>query len=64
MVSDNRSTTPRYRQSRRNAPRLPMGPGELSVRATLDELKSDLAQVDRMIRLLEWASVRPKAARA
>jgi hypothetical protein len=39
-----------------------MGSNELSVRAALAELKSELAQVERMIRLLEWASVRPKAA--
>jgi hypothetical protein len=39
-----------------------MGSNEISVRTALAELKSELAQVERMIRLLEWASVRPKVA--
>jgi hypothetical protein len=41
-----------------------MGSREVSVRTALAELKSELAQVERMIRVLEWASARPKAAQA
>jgi hypothetical protein len=62
MASHSFATSPRYRSVRNAVARLRMGPNELSVRTALAELKSELAQVERMIRLLEWASVRPKTA--
>ena len=62
MASHNLALAPRFRPSRSTVARLRMGSNELSVRSALAELKSELAQVERMIRLLEWASVRPKAA--
>ena len=64
MASHFANMTPHHRSSRTSVARLRMGSNEVSVRAALAELKSELAQVERMIRLLEWASVRPKAARA
>ena len=60
MASHNLATTPRFAHA---AARLRLGSRELSVRTALAELKSELAQVERMIRVLEWASARPKAAR-
>jgi hypothetical protein len=62
MASHHFATTPHHRPIRNAVARLRMGSNELSVRAALAELKSELAQVERMIRVLEWASVRPKAA--
>ena len=44
------------------SPRRRQSPDELSHEASLDELHRDLAEVERMIRLLEWASTRPRAA--
>lgn len=65
MASHKLATSPlHHRPTLRAAVRLSLSKGEISVRAALDELKSDLAQVDRMIRVLEWASARPKTARA
>ena len=61
MASHNLATPHRFGRS---AARLRMGSREVSVRTALAELKSELAQVERMIRVLEWASARPKAARA
>ena len=37
-------------------------PQPVSRTASLDELQGDLEEVERLIRVLEWASVRPKAA--
>lgn len=62
MASHNYAFTPQHRPARSAVARLRMGSNELSVRSALAELKSELAQVERMIRLLEWASVRPKPA--
>jgi hypothetical protein len=62
MASQNFATTPHHRSSRNAVARLRMGSREVSVRTALAELKSELAQVERMIRLLEWASARPRAA--
>lgn len=62
MVSHSFAITPRFRSTRNAVARLRMGTNEISVRTALAELKSELAQVERMIRLLEWASVRPKVA--
>lgn len=64
MASLNFASTPRHRPALNAAARLRMGSREVSVRTALDELKSELAQVERMIRVLEWASARPKTARA
>ncbi len=61
MASHDLATSPRLRPVR-SAARLRSGPREVSVRTALAELKSELAQVERMIRVLEWASARPKAA--
>jgi len=37
-------------------------PQAISGMASLDELQNELAEIERMIRLLEWASARPRAA--
>ncbi len=37
---------------------------EVSFRTTLADLKADLEQVNRMIRVLEWAAARPRAGKA
>lgn len=62
MASSPLSLVTRYRRFRPavELPRRPSHRAEL--RQTLAELKSELAQVERMIRVLEWASVRPKPA--
>jgi|GEM_PF-5641816 len=38
-------------------------PDAASVRATLSDLRQELEQVERMIRVLEWASTPPLASR-
>ena len=40
------------------------GHDDLSLRSTLADLKAELEQVDRMIRVLEWAAARPGAHEA
>ena len=64
MASYSFATTPHHRPAQNIVARLRMGSNEISVRTALAEFKSELAQVERMIRLLEWASVRPKTAAA
>jgi hypothetical protein len=34
-----------------------------SAKKSLDELRKDLAEVERMIRVLEWVALRPSASR-
>ena len=44
-------------------PRRWRGTKRLPARKSIDELKKDLVEVERMIRLLEWASARPGVSR-
>jgi hypothetical protein len=62
MASSPLSLVTRYRPFRAVVELPRRQSNRIELRQTLAELKSELAQVDRMIRVLEWASARPKSA--